>query len=301
MRRAPHRALLVAPALALALALAPASTRAQELNLSGNSPIEINARDAIELRQNEQVVIARGAASAVRAGVTVTADRLIARYRPRAGARAAGPPHSGTQSGADPFSGSGANELWRLEAEGNVRIFTATDTATAEHAVYDMDQAVLVLTGRNLSLFNATDKVTARDALEYWPQRRMAVARGDASVETPGRRIRADTLVAWFLEAAPAQATAQATSQAASAQPVRPGRGAAGTQGQPDTGRLDKVEAFANVVIRTEAETVQGDRGVYNAVTGVALLGGQVRITRGQNQLNGSLAEVNFRTGVSRL
>ncbi|MCC7283808.1 MAG: hypothetical protein IT556_15585, partial [Acetobacteraceae bacterium] len=132
-------------------------------------------------------------------------------------------------------------------------------------------------------------------ALEYWPQRRMAVARGDASVETPGRRIRADTLVAWFLEAAPA------TAQAGSGQPAGPGRNAAGTQGQPDTGRLDKVEAFANVVIRTEAETVQGDRGVYNAVTGVALLGGQVRITRGQNQLNGSLAEVNFRTGVSRL
>jgi len=271
--------------LALALLLGPLPALAQEINLSGSSPIEINARDAIELRQNEQVVIARGAARAVREGVTINADRLVARYRPRSGA-----PPANAQPGSDPFSGSGANELWRLEAEGNVRIFTATDTATAERAVYDMDQAVLVLTGRNLSLFNTTDKVTARDALEYWPQRRMAVARGDATVETPGRRIRADTLVAWFLEAPPAQAAGQPARQAA----PRP-------QGQPDTGRLDKVEAFNNVVIRTEAETVQGDRGVYNAQTGIALLGGQVRITRGQNQLNGALAEVNLRTGVSRL
>jgi lipopolysaccharide export system protein LptA len=278
-------ALAVALLLGAAPALAPA--RAQEINLSGNGPIEITARDAIELRQNDQVVIARGAARAVRGGVTVVADRLVARYRPRTGA----PPPT-TQPSSDPLSGSGANELWRLEAEGNVRITTATDTATADRAVYDMDQAVLVLTGRNLSLFNAQDKVTARDALEYWPQRRMAVARGDAKAESPGRRINADTLVAWFLEAAPPPAA----PPAAAAPPARTAQ-----SGQPDTGRLDRVEGFSNVVIRTETETVQGDRGVYSAATGIALLGGNVRITRGQNQLNGQLAEVNMRTGVSRL
>ncbi len=58
---------------------------------------------------------------------------------------------------------------------------------------------------------------------------------------------------------------------------------------------------LAFVVIRTEAETVQGDRGAYNALSGIALLGGNVRITRGQNQLNGELAEVNMKTGISRL
>jgi lipopolysaccharide export system protein LptA len=273
-----------AGALALLL-LGPGAVAAQEINLSGNAPIEITARDAIEWRQVEQVVLARGAARAVREGVTVTADRLVARYRPRVGGPAPAAPAAGAS--ADPLSGSGANELWRLEAEGNVRIATATDTATSDRAVYDMDQAVLVLTGRNLSLANATDRVTARDALEYWPQRRMAVARGSAVVESPGRRLNADTLVAWFLEATP-----PATTQAAARN--RP-------PGQPDTGRLDRVEAFNNVVIRTEAETVQGDRGVYTAATGIALLGGQVRITRGQNQLNGELAEVNLQTGVSRL
>jgi lipopolysaccharide export system protein LptA len=268
-----------AAALAALLVALPAA--AQEINLSGNAPIEITARDAIEWRQVEQVVLARGAARAVRDGVTVTADRLVARYRPRAGGAPAA-------RAADPLSGTGASELWRLEAEGNVRIATATDTATADRAVYDMDQAVLVLTGRNLALFNATDRVSARDALEYWPQRRMAVARGNAVVESPGRRLDADTLVAWFLEAA-----APPAGTGAAARPRPPG--------QPDTGRLDRVEAFGNVAIRTEAETVRGDRGVYRAATGIAVLGGQVRITRGQNQLNGELAEVNLQTGVSRL
>ena len=35
--------------------------------------------------------------------------------------------------------------------------------------------------------------------------------------------------------------------------------------------------------------------------TGIARLGGNVRITRGQNQLNGAEAEVNMKTGLSRL
>jgi lipopolysaccharide export system protein LptA len=40
---------------------------------------------------------------------------------------------------------------------------------------------------------------------------------------------------------------------------------------------------------------------VYSAATGMARLLGQVRITRGDNQLNGQEAIVNLRTGVARL
>ena len=46
---------------------------------------------------------------------------------------------------------------------------------------------------------------------------------------------------------------------------------------------------------------VRGDRGVYSAATGMARLLGDVRITRGDNQLNGQEAIVNLRTGVARL
>jgi lipopolysaccharide export system protein LptA len=40
---------------------------------------------------------------------------------------------------------------------------------------------------------------------------------------------------------------------------------------------------------------------VYVPDTGIARLAGKVRITRGQNQLNGTEAEVNMKTGISRL
>jgi lipopolysaccharide export system protein LptA len=245
--------------------------------------VDITARDGMEWRQAEQVVVARGQARASRDGTTVEAERLIARYRPVAGA-AAPPP------GADPTGGQ--NEIWRFEAEGGVRVFTATDTATGERAVYDMDQAVLVLSGRTPTLTTPQQTITARDSLEYWTQRRMAVARGAAVITTQdNRRITADVIVAYLLEEPPA------ATQAAAGRP--------GTEGAaprpPGQGRLDRVELFGNVEIRSETEVVRGERGVYSAATGLARVLGDVRITRGPNQINGREALVNLNTGVSRL
>ena len=79
-----------------------------------------------------------------------------------------------------------------------MHIFTPTDQAQGDHAVYDIDQAVLVLTGHDLKLTTPNDVITARDDLEYWSQKHMAVARGNAVVVTnDGRRIAADMLVAY--------------------------------------------------------------------------------------------------------
>ncbi len=71
-----------------------------------------------------------------------------------------------------------------------------------------MDQAVLVVTGHALKLTTPNDVLTARDDLEYWSQKHMAVARGNAVVVTnDGRRIAADTLVAYTTDAPPPSAT----------------------------------------------------------------------------------------------
>ncbi len=67
------------------------------------------------------------------------------------------------------------------------------------------------------------------------------------------------------------------------------------------SGKLQRVDAFGHVSVRTATETVTGDRGVYVPDTGIARLAGNVRITRGDNQLNGAEALVNLRTGISRL
>ncbi len=293
---------------AMILALAPVTAHAQALDLSRGGPIAITAEDGIEWRQVEQQVIARGNARAVRQNVTVTADRLIAWYRKK-GTTGAPPPgtSSGPQAGVKPPIGvdadSSGNEVYRFQAEGNVLIFTETDQAYGDKATYDIDQAVMVMTGRDLKLITQNEVLTARDSLEYWAQKRMAVARGNAVVVTnDAKRLAADTLVAYTSEAPPASGAPSgvtpgpgpaATPKPAGARPTEPSAA--------QSGKLEKMEAFGNVSIRTPTDFVTGDRGVYVPDIGIARLGGQVRITRGETQLNGSGADVNMKTGVARL
>lgn len=270
--------------IALALCLLGGVASAQMAELSQGGPIEVTARDGIEWRQNDQLVIARGAARAVRGGVTIDADLLLARYRPRGGAPAeARPANEGP---------GGASEIWRLEAEGNVVITTATDRAEGDRAIYDLDQAVMVLTGGNLRLTSPDNVLTARDSVEYWPQRRMAVARGDALVVTKDdKRVRADVLVAYFREAPTEATSAQRPQTAGRATGSAPGEGS----------NLEKVEAYGRVEIRTAEEVVRGDSGIYTPPNGLARLLGNVRIVRGDNTLTGQEAIVNMQTGISRL
>jgi lipopolysaccharide export system protein LptA len=309
---------------------------AQPLDLSQGGPITVTARDGLEWHQAEQEVLALGDAHAVRGNVTVVADRLIAFYRKKAEAAAgttgtattvAAQP--GTVQSAAPASGTtplnaasdadtAGTEIYRLRAEGNVQIFTTTDQAQGDVAVYDIDQAVLVMTGHDLKLTTPNEVLTARDTLEYWPQKHMAVARGNAVVVTKdARRVAADVLVAYTTpdQAQPAAGGAQpaakpapkpsaAASTAAHPSPSPPGTPGATPPSSDDlaaSGKIEKVEAFGHVSVRTPTDTAIGDRAVYVPETGIARLADHVRITRGQNQLDGQQAEVNMKTGIARL
>ena len=273
----------------LASCISPAITAAQEIDLSRGGPVEVTARGGFEWRENEQIVIANGDARAVRDNVVVTADRLIAYYRKKAQADAT------PASTAPPTPGSpenGGNEVYRLEAEGHVLISTPTDQAQGDHAIYDIDQAVLVLTGHDLKLTTPQEVLTARDSMEYWSQKHMAVGRGKAVVvTTDGRRLAADVLVGYTSDTG----NAAAKSAPAAAKPGAP-NDTLGT-----SGKLERVEAFGNVEARTASDIVRGDRGVYVAATGIARVVGHVRVTHGENQMEGPAADVNMQTGIAHL
>jgi lipopolysaccharide export system protein LptA len=276
--------------------LAPAQTTAPTAAGPGSAgapaPINITASQGIEWRQADQEVIATGSAKAIRGGVTVVADQLIAHYRKKAGAAPASAPQAAAAADTDPEAAldNGGTEIYQIDAVGNVHIYTATDNAYGDHAVYSMDDAVLVLTGAHLKLTTPTDVITARDSVEYYSVKRMAVARGNALiVANDGRSIAADTLIGYLAPAMPPPV------QTAPAGPASP----------PDMlesgGKLQKVEAIGHVVIRTPTETAAGDRGVYLPDQGQARLGGNVHIIRGPNQLNGADALLNTKTGVATL
>ena len=277
-----------------------AAAQAQAIDMSRGGPVEVTASEGMEWRQNEQMVIARGSARAVRGDVTVTADRLVARYRRKAGAAAAAAPAPAAPASPGPVAAdTGSNEIYRLEAEGNVHIFTATDLVVADKATYDIDQAVLLLTGSALKLTTPQQVLTARDSMEYWSAKHMAVGRGLATVTTAdGRRVSGDTLVGYTTP--PDQPTAPKPA-AAAATPAKTDNGKPGIDPLVSSGKLQRVEGFGNVEVRTATEVIRAARGVYVPDTGIARLAGSVRLTRGANQLNGDEAVVNMRTGISTL
>jgi len=66
-------------------------------------------------------------------------------------------------------------------------------------------------------------------------------------------------------------------------------------------GNLDVITANKNVVLKTDNETLYGDRGVYDAINRVIVITGNVRIEQGQNILTGSRAEMDLNTNISKI
>lgn len=263
MRRAGCAALIV-------LALGVTEAKAQLPFLSGEDggkPIGIEAENGIEWQQNNRVYIARGHAKATRGDGSVEADTLHAFYR---SAGKAQPSASAKDGKTDPFSG-GSTEIYRLEAEGNVRFKSPTQTLSGDHAIYDVDNALLVVTRTNLRLETPRQTITARDSFEWYDAKQIGVARGDAVATRDDRRVRADVLTT-IIE--------------------KPPNGAA---------HISRINANGNVIVSSPGQIARGDAGVYNLDTGIATLSGHVRLTRGENELRGRYAVVDLNRNVSRL
>ena len=281
-------AALMAAIIAGGILSAPIAHAQSALGLAGNSdgkPLNIEAENGIEWQQNNHVYIARGHAKATRGDTSVTADTLYAYYRPAAATPQAGaatpalranPP---AKDSASPFD-NGSTQVYRIEAQGNVVFATASQTAYGDNAVYDVDQTVLVVTGKDLRIVTPTDLVTARDSFEWYDQRQIGVARGNAVAIRHGpseNTIKGDVL----------------TTEMTKSDGAKPG--------DPQTSKISKVDAQGHVILISQDQIAHGDAGVYNLETGIATISGHVSLTRGENELRGQYAVVDTNTNVARL
>jgi lipopolysaccharide export system protein LptA len=266
----------------------PLPAFAQGLSLSGVSqdrPIEISADSGIEWQQDAQLYIARGNAMAKRGTTEIHADTLTAHYRP---SKAAG----------------SENEIYRLNADGHVTIKGERQTVVGDQAVYDVDQQIGIVTGKGLKLTTATDVVTARDSLEWYYQKQIAVARGDAVAVRETKRIRADVLSAHMTKDKPKSGESKPDAKPAKDTPAA-ANAKAGTAGALDAGdegsRISRIDAQGNVLVSTATDIGRGDYGVYNADTGIATLIGNVTVTRGPNAIRGQYAVMDLNNNISRM
>ncbi len=246
-----NRALVAAVFVGALLLIPPAD--AQGLSFGGKNddlPVEILADDGVEWQQDKLIFVARGNAKAIRGTVTVYGDELRAYYREL--------PDGGT-------------EIWRLDAIGNAKITSPDETATGERAVYNVDQQILVITGKKVRFESGADVLIADRQLEYWELKQMAVARGNALALREDKKLWGEVLAAYF----------------------RPDKNG--------DNKIYRVDAFDDVKIRTLTDTATGDRGVYNVETGIATLTGSVTMLRDKNVLRGCRSETNLNTGISHL
>jgi len=288
MKRAALFVLLAATALtAPSWAKEPAKAQANQggVNLSGKSgtPLEVYADNGMELSQDLKTVIAHGNAKAIRGNITVKSDTMIAYYRDKSetpGGQSQKKPAKTTDKKADKKAGvqpgaddqNSGSEIWRVEALDHVTIASPSQTVYGDHADYNIDDALVVVTGKDLKMVTSTDLITARDSLEYWDQKQVAVARGNAKATRADKSVAGEVLTADFAKDSDGKMA------------------------------ISKAHADKNVVLTTPTEVVTGDHADYDVETGVVIItGNDVHLTRDQNTLDGQYAVINLNTGISKL
>jgi lipopolysaccharide export system protein LptA len=275
----------------------PPGAAAQGLSLSGVSedrPIEVSADHGIEWQQDAQVYIARGNAMAKRGATEVHADTLTAHYRPIKA--------TGDKAAGDKATGEGGEtEIYRLDADGHVTIKGERQTVVGDQAVYDVDQQIGIVTGKALKMTTATDVVTARDSLEWYDQKQIAVARGDAVAVRDVKVIRADVLTAHMTKDKPQPAAGKPDKAVPVAAQAKPRNAATPLGAADESSKISRVDAQGHVLVSTETDVGRGDYGVYNADSGIATLLGNVTVTRGPNTVRGEYAVMDLNKNISRM
>lgn len=161
------------------------------------------------------------------------------------------------------------SDVYLVKAFGNIIITTPKQTAYADTAVYEIEKSVIILKGNPVKLLAGQEQMTA-EILELWQNEDMAVARQNVTAQKDARRLEADIVKAYFVK-----------------------RG--------NTSQIERFEAESNVTITSDKEKVQGDAGVYLVDKETATLQGNVKISQGNNFIVGEVADINMKTGVSRL
>lgn len=243
------------------IALSSTAVMAQTETSTSSQPIEITAQNALEWNSTSKQYIARKDAKAVQGDFIVTGDILVADYR----------------EGAD-----GSTQIYRLTSEGNVTVTSGTSTATGDKAVYEVDNAVAVMTGTNLKMVGENLEVTAKERFEYYSNDGKLMAFGRPLVKSGTDTLEADKVTAWM-------------DRSGAAKP------APTTTNAPATGNLKRVEADGNVIIITPTEHATSDRAIYDAEKQLSELIGHAVVKRDKDIMTGDRAEMNMTTKVSKM
>jgi lipopolysaccharide export system protein LptA len=226
------------------------------LSTGNKEPLEITADGTLEWQRESKSFIARGNALAKQGTSSVRAETLTTLYREE--------------------KAGGGMQIYNVQADDAVIISSNESNAYGDHAVYDLDQALATMTGKDLKLVSPDQTVTAQEKFEYWVNDGRLNAIGKAKVVRPKLEGGVDTLESDKISALMKD----------------------NAKGERT---LHSLEAIGNVIITTPTEKITGAYGIYKADANTAEITGGVKIIRGPNTLEGDRAEVNLTTNTSKI
>lgn len=183
------------------------------------------------------------------------------------------------------FTEGSEREITSMTADGHVRMETPTEQAFGDHAHYDVKLDRVLMTGGNLKIVTPKETITARDSIEYWHTENKGIARGNAVAVFPEKEelVQADTLVAYF------KSSSEKTPK--------------NDENEKDNEKLaiDRVEAEGNMLASGPKGIVTGDRGIYTAKSHIVEVFNNVKVTQGENVIEGGYARHNLNTNVAEM
>lgn len=161
----------------------------------------------------------------------------------------------------------------RMDATGNVILVSKEAKASGDLLVYHLEIGIAILTGTQLKLTSPEYVITARDSFTFFDNENKAHIKGLAKATYHESTIESDEMLAWF--------HTLKTSEAHQS--------------------LKEAEAHGHVKITTPNDIAYGDKAYYNGQSEKAILTGNVRITRAKSDILGSKAEIDLKTGISKM
>lgn len=166
----------------------------------------------------------------------------------------------------------GPSALTTMKVKGNVVMTNLDRVIRGDVADYDATNEILVVTGENVSLTAPKMTATSKERMEYHAKDNKAVLQGNAEVSQPGQKIKAAKITAFFDE---------------------------------KTDQLIRAQAVGSVLITKQAangtDIAQSRQADYDVRSNSVELKGDVKLTRGDNHMQGDHAVIDLATGYSTM
>ena len=165
------------------------------------------------------------------------------------------------------------SDIKTLNAFGNVFINdNKTIIKGGKKASYNIKKEHFIVFGKKISLISKNDSVSSNRKLEFWKSKSIAIATGEAeAIKESKYVINADKLVAHL-------------------ETIKDGNY-----------EIKKIIAYNKVVIKTNNEIAYSDKALYNKKSEICKLFGNVKLKKDESFLTGEYAEMNLKSGISKL